>query len=97
MNIYDGWVEPFSIPYDVVSGIDKYNGLAPNKLVIGVPASISAANSAYYTSPEVLTNTIAALQNKYGKQFAGIMMWDSHWDQLNNYQISNAGANSLFK
>jgi hypothetical protein len=62
--------------------------VAPQKLIIGVMASSTAGNSAYFKD----SNTFKAFKdwlgaNNYG--LAGFMMWDSHWDSLNGQSISN--------
>lgn len=54
---------------------------------MGVLASTSAGGAAYYAQPATISNFKKYLaDNKL--PLAGFMMWDSHWDKLNNYAIS---------
>ena len=58
-----------------------------NKLIMGVLASTKAGGAAYYYQPAVIEQFKAWLaDNKY--ELRGFMMWDSHWDQLNDNAIS---------
>jgi chitinase len=82
-NIYKNWIAPFPTTNPV-----KYNGMPASKLLLGVPASSTAANQAYYPSPAVLTQVLQDLTQEYS-DFGGIMTWDSHWDALNSYAVSN--------
>lgn len=69
--------------------LPNFSGVKGEKLLMGVLASTSAGGAAYYTQPSTISNFRKYLaDNKY--PLAGFMMWDSHWDQLNNFQISNA-------
>jgi len=83
----DAWTVPFA------SGL--YVGVPPEKLIMGVLASNSAGGSAYYTTPDNLTAAISTLNQVPASQVGGVMMWDSHWDKLNNYVISDASASAL--
>lgn len=68
--------------------IENFKGVAADKLRIGLLASPSAGQSAYYGTPDVIQQFKAFLQsNKYS--LGGFMIWDSHWDSLNGYAISN--------
>lgn len=65
-----------------------FKGVAGNKLMMGVLASTSAGGSAYYFSPDIIRQFKSWLaQNNY--ELRGFMSWDSHWDKLNGYAISN--------
>ncbi|MCB1826775.1 MAG: hypothetical protein KDH94_00020 [Coxiellaceae bacterium] len=84
-NIYNDFAKPFS------NGV-VYKGMPSNKLILGVPASSAAANAQYYATSAVLDQALKDLKQQYGNQFGGVMLWDSHWDALNAYAISNAAA-----
>ena len=75
--------------------ISGYNGVPANKLVIGVLASTSAGNAAYYPGSTNIATAISTLQNSYGINVAGVMMWDSNWDTLNGKVVSNQAASAL--
>ncbi len=67
----------------------NFNGVAGNKLMMGVLASSSAGGASYYYTPDTITAFRQWLAtNNY--PLAGFMMWDSHWDSLNGYAASNA-------
>jgi len=54
---------------------------------MGIPASKSAAGASYYYTPAVINALKSWLDaNKY--PMAGFMTWDSHWDALNNYEVT---------
>lgn len=68
--------------------IPNFSGVSANKLLIGILASSQAGGSAYYAPPAVISSFKAFLSsNNYALH--GFMVWDSHWDTLNNRQISN--------
>jgi chitinase len=67
--------------------IPAFTGVPISKLAIGIPAS-SAAGTGVPT-----TTTIGAFQTWLTAQnmmIAGMMIWNSHWDSLNAFQISNS-------
>lgn len=69
--------------------IPNFSGVNGNKLLIGVLASSSAGGAAYYAQPTVIKALKEYLTtNNYSLK--GFMIWDSHWDALNGFQISNA-------
>jgi chitinase len=72
-----------------------YTSVPANKLIMGVLASTSAGGAAYYPTPAMLTSAISTLSSQYATQVGGVMMWDSHWDTLNNRVISNAAVSAL--
>lgn len=72
-----------------------YVGVPANKLIMGVLASTSAGGAAFYPTPQMLTSAITTLSSQYTTSVGGVMMWDSHWDTLNNRVISNAAASAL--
>lgn len=69
--------------------IPNFKGVSANKLMMGVLASTSAGGAQYYAPSSVITQFKTWLkQNNY--PLKGFMMWDSNWDKLNGYSISNA-------
>jgi chitinase len=68
------------------SVLTNFAGIPSNKLVIGIPASTSAGSG--YPLPSVLAQFITWTQTS-GNSIAAMMIWDSHWDSLNNYIASN--------
>lgn len=69
--------------------IANFSGVAGEKLLMGVLASTVAGGSNYYADDTVIKafrDWLAA--NNY--PLRGFMMWDSHWDELNNNIVSNA-------
>lgn len=72
-----------------ISPIPDFQGVDGNKLLIGVLASTSAGVSNYYAPPQVIKEFKAWLKaNNY--PLKGFMMWDSNWDRLNSFLVSNA-------
>ncbi len=71
-----------------------FAGVPQNKLVIGLLASTSAGIASYYTTPATLSSVMNTLASQ-GNNIAGVMLWDSHWDTLNNNAISNTAASQL--
>ena len=69
--------------------IANFNGVSGDKLLMGVLASTSAGGASYFYSVDTITAFRSWLTaNNY--PLRGFMMWDSHWDSLNGYAISNA-------
>jgi len=67
----------------------NFTGVAGDKLLMGVLASTSAGGASYYYTPDIITQFRQWLTaNDY--PLRGFMMWDSHWDSLNGFAISNA-------
>jgi chitinase len=72
-----------------INKIPDFSGVDGNKLVMGVLASTSAGNSAYYASPQTIKEFKTWIKaNNY--PLKGFMMWDSNWDKLNAFTVSNA-------
>jgi len=69
--------------------ITNFAGVAGEKIMMGITASATAGGAAYVNTPKVLNDLKDWLKaNNY--PMAGFMMWDSHWDDLNNRLLSNA-------
>lgn len=69
--------------------MENFSGVSGKKLLIGLLASTQAGGANYYGRPETIQAFIQFIEGqKY--PLAGFMMWDSHWDQLNNNAISKA-------
>jgi len=85
---YLGWLnqEDYKIP--------NFSGVPANKLIMGLLASSSAGGKSYYATPEQLDLAFNNLEAR-GFSPAGVMLWDSHWDTLNNHLISEEAANNL--
>jgi chitinase len=68
--------------------IPNFTGVNGSKLVIGVLASPSAGGAAYFANNTIIKSFI---DWSYNNSFAiaGMMMWDTHWDSLNGFNISN--------
>ena len=67
----------------------NFNGVSGDKLLMGVLASTSAGGASYFYSVDTITAFRSWLTaNNY--PLRGFMMWDSHWDSLNGFAISNA-------
>lgn len=82
---------PATIPW--TSTIANFSGVDGNKLFIGVLASTSAGGASYYATPQTIGQFQAWLKsNNY--PLKGFMMWDSNWDKLNSFLISNAVVNT---
>ena len=72
--------------------IPNFSGVDGNKLLIGLEASTTAGGSNYYVTPAIINDfKIWLAANNY--PLRGFMIWDSHWDQLNNSTISIACTN----
>lgn len=88
-DVYLNWMNiksPFCVGCSI---IPDFKGVPKEKLAIGVLASVQAGNSGYYAAGSVIDSFQQWLsQNNYTT--AGFMTWDSHWDSLNNFAISNA-------
>jgi chitinase len=87
-NVYLNWRNIKGIgQWD--SPIPNFKGVAGDKLMMGVLASTSAGGAAYYAVPDTIRQFKKWIQeNNY--PLRGFMMWDSNWDKLNNFVISNA-------
>lgn len=72
-----------------------YPGVPAHKLILGVLASTSAGMSAFYAQPSMVGDAFSILRSQHGVDVGGIMMWDSNWDKLNNYIVSNKSAELL--
>lgn len=69
--------------------IPGFSGVPGEKLLIGVMASMSAGGAGYYATPATISQFKTWItSNSY--PLKGFMLWDSHWDALNGYAISNA-------
>lgn len=66
----------------------NFSGVPGSKILMGVMASNSAGGSTYYYSPSTIQSFKSYLSMK-GYSMKGFMIWDSHWDSLNSYIISN--------
>ena len=69
--------------------IANFSGVNASKLSIGVLASSSAGGPSYYNPPSVILSYTNWLKQQ-DILIAGMFLWDSHWDQLNNYAVSTA-------
>lgn len=71
--------------------IPNFTGVPGKKLLIGLEASTSAGGSSFYASPDVITQFKKWIaDNNY--PIEGFMIWDSHWDTLNGFAVSNAAS-----
>ena len=69
--------------------IPNFTGVAGEKLMMGVLASTRAGVSSYYSQSQTITDFRQWLgENNYPMR--GFMMWDSNWDKLNGFVISDA-------
>ena len=88
-DVYLNWINAKS-PYCIgCNVIPRFNGVPPSKLAIGVLGSLSAGNSGYYAAGSTIDAFQAWLGNNTYK-LAGFMVWDSHWDSSNGYNITTA-------
>jgi chitinase len=69
--------------------IPNFKGVKGEKLVIGVLASTSAGGAKYYAPPRVIREFKQWIK-KNNYPLLGFMMWDSNWDKLNGYVVSDA-------
>lgn len=95
MNGYLQWVNKDGLYGTKAFSPSQYVGVPPEKLIMGVLASTSAGGAAFYPTPQMLTSAISTLNSTYNTNVGGVMMWDSHWDTLNNCTISNAAVQAL--
>ena len=100
-NWYDGFAggsleyyEDVYLNWRNLQGLSKWAGPIPNfagvsgkKLLIGLLASTSAGGAGYYGQPGTIAAFKTFLESK-NYPLKGFMIWDSHWDQLNNNAIS---------
>jgi chitinase len=85
LNINNNWGSP----------LPGYIGVPVSKLIIGVPAS-AQAGSINLPTVQGVTDAVPAINNIINPaKMAGIMMWDSHWDQVNNCAMSKAASSVL--
>lgn len=68
--------------------IPNFKGVNGNKLLIGLLASSSAGGASYYTQPSIIQQFKQYLTTS-NYPLKGFMMWDSHWDSLNSFLVSN--------
>lgn len=86
-DTYLNWINvlsPFCVGCSVIA---NFTGIAQNKLLIGVPASNTAGQSAP-TGAVVDQFQQWLLTNNY--TLGGAFIWDSHWDATAQYYMSNA-------
>jgi chitinase len=67
--------------------LKNFKGVNGNKLLIGLISSKSAGGANYYATPDTISKFKDWLVAK-NYPLKGFMMWDSHWDQLNNHAVS---------
>jgi chitinase len=86
-DTYLNWI---NVPSPFCTGCTKianFSGIPQNKLVMGVPASQAAGQTAPSGATiDSFQQWLAA--NNYS--MAGAFIWDSYWDSQNQYTISNA-------
>lgn len=71
--------------------LQNFKGVSGDKLIMGLLASTSAGGAAYYAPSSVIKDFKKWLSdNNY--PLKGFMMWDSNWDKLNGFSISNAAT-----
>ncbi|KRX02810.1 Glycoside hydrolase, superfamily [Pseudocohnilembus persalinus] len=68
--------------------IPQFEGVDPSKIIISVLASEQAGISGYYTQPQVIQQAFSDLEQQ-GIHIAGINVWNSYYDDLNNNAISS--------
>ena len=75
--------------------ITGFTGVPVSKLIVGTMASSSAGNPSYYAGMAPIQSFYSAMPTSYGVTPRGFMFWNSHWDSLNNYTISNGISTML--
>ena len=75
--------------------ISGFVGVPVSKLIVGTIASSSAGGASYYGGMAPLQGFYTAMPTSYGNYSRGFMFWDSNWDSLNNYTISNGISTML--
>ena len=68
--------------------LEGFNGVKSSKLLIGLLASSQAGGAQYYGPPDVIQQLRSWLA-EMAYDLGGFMVWDSHWDKVNNFAISN--------
>lgn len=87
IDVYLNW-RNIKSPYTNTAPIANFAGVAGNKILMGVIASTNAGGSGSYASPANI-NSFKCYLTKNGYTMKGFMIWDSYWDTLNKYMISN--------
>lgn len=87
-DIYLQWSNLQSSYCQGCNPITNFAGVAPSKLIILLPASSVAGSSP--ATPQTIASFITFSQS-HGLR--GMGLWDSHWDALNSYSLSNAIIN----
>lgn len=75
--------------------IAGFVGVPVSKLIVGTIASSSAGGASYYGGMTPIQSFYTAMPTSYGITPRGFMFWDSYWDSLNNYTISNGISTML--
>lgn len=75
--------------------IAGFVGVPVSKLIVGTIASSSAGGASYYDGMTPIQSFYTAMPTSYGITPRGFMFWDSYWDSLNNYTISNGISTML--
>jgi chitinase len=87
-DVYLNWRNLQALgPWD--SPLPNFKGVDGSKLLIGLLASTSAGGAAYYAPPDTI-NAFKGWIVEKGYPLKGFMTWDSNWDALNGYAVSNA-------
>jgi len=80
------WINQPSPYCSGCSTIANFTGVPQNKLLIGVPASQTAGN----LPPSGQTiDSFKGWMTSNNYSMLGAFIWDSHWDALNQYNMSN--------
>lgn len=87
MDVYLNWINVVSPFCSGCGVIPNFKGVPQSKLAMGILASPSAGGSLYYVNGTTFTQFTSWLMAQ-NYTVAGFMMWDSHWDQVNNYVTS---------
>lgn len=88
--LYKRWVTAFT------TGSVTYNGLSPDKAVMGVLASPSAGQAASYADPSTVNAALKQLLAD-GKDARGAMVWSSGWDNQNGNKFTNGVAGCVLQ
>ncbi|KRX09699.1 Glycoside hydrolase, superfamily [Pseudocohnilembus persalinus] len=75
--------------------IPDFAGVEDKKLIISILASEDAGTDEYFVSAENLMEAFENLRSQNIK-IAGINLWNSHYDYLNDFALSKAAFENLF-
>ena len=85
--------------FDLANGAGHFDGLNPDQVALGMPATVEAAPAGGYAEPSLINQALDCLARQQDcntleplqayPTFRGAMTWSINWDRFNNYNFAN--------